>query len=114
MDYIDPRGRHSSMDSEVRHRRREEAAATKEKIQEIRRRMKAGETWQSRVNRLLALLYPLLFFLILALGLYCGYMYWQARRLQEAQGKEQEQEQELGGILQEQEEEVEEILAEEE
>ena len=98
------------MDSEVRHRRREEAAATKEKIQEIRRRMKAGETWQSRVNRLMALLYPLLFLLVLALGLYCGYMYWQAGRLQEAQGKDQE----VGGILQEQEEEVEEILAEEE
>ena len=113
MDYIDPRGHHASMDSEVRHRRREEAAATKEKIQEIRRRMKAGETWQSRVNRLLAILYPLLFMLLLALGLYCGYMYWQARRLlQEVQGKEQEQE--VGGILQEQEEEVEEILAEEE
>ena len=35
----------------------------------------ASETWQSRVNRVLALLYPFLLLLALGLGAYCCYKY---------------------------------------
>ena len=35
----------------------------------------ASETWQSRVNRVLAILYPLLLVLALSLGAYCVYQY---------------------------------------
>ena len=84
------------MDS-VRQRRREEAAATRERISEIKKKMQvwkivlllctahckkittshfqASETWQSRVNRVLAILYPLLLVLALSLGAYCVYQY---------------------------------------
>ena len=35
----------------------------------------ASETWQSRVNRVLAILYPFLLLLALGLGAYCCYKY---------------------------------------
>ena len=35
----------------------------------------ASETWQSRVNRVLAIVYPFLLLLALGLGAYCCYKY---------------------------------------
>ena len=95
---------------EVRQRRKEEAAATRERISEIRRRMRAGESWQSRVNSLLAVLYPVLLLLVLLLGLYCSYLYYSSAGLREDQGSPTTG---VEDILEEQEEAVEEILAEE-
>jgi hypothetical protein len=101
------------MDS-VRQRRREDAAATRDRITEIRRRMKAGETWQARANRLLAVLYPLLLLAAVGLGVYCGYQYYHSRPgLETGEGPRPAQDilEERGDALGE--EAVEEIIAEE-
>ena len=52
----------------------------------------ASETWQSRVNRVLAILYPFLLLLALGLGAYCCYKYatiymdsWD-QKIQEGEG----------------------------
>ena len=98
----------------MRQRRREDTAATRERITEIRRKMKAGETWQARVNRLLAVLYPVLLVAAVGLGLYCGYQYYHSLPEQEAGGGPrpgQDILQERGDVLGE--EAVEEIIAEE-
>jgi len=90
---------------EVRQRRREEAAATRERVADIRRKMREGESWQTRVNSLLALLYPCLLLLLLGLAAYCCYLYTTLP------ARVEEVEEVRGGILEEVEE-VEDILAE--
>ena len=90
---------------EVRQRRREEAAVTRERVENIRRRMREGETWQARVNSITSILYPCLLLLLLGLAAYCCYLYitFPAR-------VEEVEEEVRGGILEEAEE-VEDILA---